>query len=175
MRAKASSRPAGFTLVEVMMAATILVVGFVGLIQAVTIGSETLDTARKQQIATQLVLEEIARLRSGAWTTIANLPATATITIDHAGTVSGNETGFALCNFTAAAGDDDSALLALARGFTCAYTRTLLRPTGATVYNVTFVEVVYTVTWTSNTGRIYRRTTETFFGMNGLHLSDQSS
>jgi prepilin-type N-terminal cleavage/methylation domain-containing protein len=175
MPPQGNSRRAGFTLVEVMMAATILVVGFIGLIQAVTIGSETLDTARKQQVATQIIAAEIEQLRAGAWATIANLPATATITIDSTGTASGNETSFALCNYTSGNGDDNTALLALAKGFTCSYTRTRLRPTGATASTVTFLKFVYTVTWTSNTGRTYSRTTETYFGMNGLHLSYQRS
>jgi len=165
----------GFTLVEVMMAATILVVGFIGLIEAVTIGSETLDTAGKQQAATQLVSTEIEQLRAGPWSTLANLPATATITIDRNGTAAGDETAFAVCNYTAGSGDDNTPLLLRAKGFTCSFTRTRLRPTGATSANVTFLELVYTVTWTSNTGRTYSRITKTYLGMNGLHLSFQQS
>ena len=175
MAEKTPPARSGFTLVEVMMAAVILVVGFIGLIQAVTIGSETLDTARKQQVADQIMAAEIEQLRAGPWSTIANLPASATITIDMTGTASGNETCFALCNYTAGNGDDNAALAALAKGFTCSFTRTRLRPTGATAATVTFVQFVYTVTWTSNTGRAYSRTTETFLGMNGLHLSFQKS
>jgi prepilin-type N-terminal cleavage/methylation domain-containing protein len=166
---------AGFTLVEVMMAATILVVGFIGLIQAVTIGSETMDTARRQQIAAQLVAAEIDRLRTSPWSTIANLPATATITVDNTGAASGNDASFALCNFTTTPADDNTALLALARGFTITYTRTRLRPGGASAGTVTFLKLAYTVTWTSNTGRSYSRYTETYLGMNGLHLSNQRS
>ena len=41
-------------MVEVVMAMAIVVVAVVGMMQAVTIGAEALDTARKQQIATQL-------------------------------------------------------------------------------------------------------------------------
>ena len=37
----------GFTLVEVALAATILLVGFAGMATALIIGSEMLDTARK--------------------------------------------------------------------------------------------------------------------------------
>src|SRR5436190_4042514 len=92
----------GFSLIEVMMATTILLVGFIGLIQAVTIGSDFLDTARKLEVANQIVTTEIEKLRSGDWATIANLPATATITINSSGVISGDATRFALASYTAA-------------------------------------------------------------------------
>lgn len=62
-----SLRLAGFTIVEVMMASVILVVGFVGMIQAVTIGSEMLATARRQTIAGQILDHEIGKLRLLPW------------------------------------------------------------------------------------------------------------
>ena len=49
----------GFTLVEVALAATILLVGFAGMAAALMIGSEMLDTARKQTIAAQIMQGEI--------------------------------------------------------------------------------------------------------------------
>lgn len=158
------------------MATTILLVGFIGLIQAITIGSESLDTARKQQVAHQIVAAEIEKLRAGVWSTIANLPASATIAINQAGTaISGDATQFALTNRTSTAADDNAKLRNLAPGFTCSFTRTYLRPAGATASTATFVKLVYTVTWTSNTGRAHRHVVETCLGMNGLHLSYQQS
>lgn len=157
------------------MATTILLVGFVGFIQAVTIGSEALDTARKQQVANQIISAEIEKLRGGAWTRVANLPATATLTVSNTGVVSGDATSFALSNYTAVATDDNTALRDLARGFTCTLERSRLRPTGATATTVTFVKLVYTVTWKSNTGRSHQHRVETYLGMNGLHLSYQQS
>jgi Tfp pilus assembly protein PilV len=170
MPAKGAS---GFTLVEVMMAATILVVGFIGLIEAVTIGSEMIDTSRKQQVAMQIIAGEIESLRSGPWTTIAGLSASGTISVSQTGVASGNESSFAICNYTSTNGDDNTALLNLARGFTCSFVRTRLRPSSATSSTVTYLEIVYTVQWTSNTGRTYRRSEQAFFGQNGLHLSYQ--
>src|SRR5437879_582228 len=143
----------GFSIIEVMMAAAILLVGFVGMIQAITIGSESLDAARKQQVASQLVTAEIEKLRGGAWSVIANLPASGTITIDSSGAISGDATSFALANHTTDPSDDDTTLTALARGFTCSFTRTYLRPSGASAGTATFLKVVYTVSWVSNTGR----------------------
>lgn len=157
------------------MAMAVVVVGVVGLMQAVTIGSETLDTTRKQQVAMRLVESELDRLRGGDWTTIANLPASATITINPAGAISGDTFYFALSNFTATAGDDNTALSSLAGGFSCSLAATRLRPTGATTASVTFMKVVYTVTWKSSGGRSHSRRVETYLGKNGLHLSHQQA
>jgi len=175
MRITQSVSRHGFSVVEVMMATTILLVGFIGLISALTSMAEALDTARKQQVAQQIVAAEIEKLRGRDWTSIASLPASGTITIGAAGAITGDATSFALCNYTADASDDNTALARLANGFTCACSRTWLRPTGATAATVTFVKVVYTVTWTSNTGRTHRHMIETYLGMNGLHLSYQQS
>lgn len=175
MAGRQARHNAGFSIVEVMTASTILLVGFIGLIQALTIGSEALDTARKQQVAHQIIAAEIEGLRGGAWTRIANLPATATLTIDRTGALAGDAASFALAAFSAATGDDNTTLSQLARGFTCSFARSRLRPSGATAGNVTFVKLVYTVSWTSNTGRAHRHVVETFLAMNGLHLSYQQS
>jgi Tfp pilus assembly protein PilV len=168
-----SAQRHAFSIVEVMMATTILLVGFIGLIQALTIMSESVDTARKQQVAQQIATAEIEKLRGKDWTTIANLPSSATITIGAAGAITGDLTSFALSNYTATAADDNTTLARLANGFTCSFTRTLLRPTGATAATVTFVKIAYTVSWTSNTGRAHRHTIDTYLGQNGLQLSNQ--
>src|SRR5882672_10995537 len=86
MLSKPSSRK-GFSLVEVLMGAMILVVGFIALIQAVTMGSEMTDNARKQQIAQQIIDSEIAHLRLSPWVAV-TAPvnsATYSITINTAG------------------------------------------------------------------------------------------
>jgi Tfp pilus assembly protein PilV len=168
-------RPFGFTMAEVMMATTILGVGFIGMIEGLTIGSEELDTTRKQQVAAQIVSAEIERLRSGQWSTIANLPTSGSIAISSTGAISGDPLYFALSNYTTDGSDDNLALSRLGKGLTCSYTCTRLRPGMATATTVTFVRIVYTVSWTSNTGRTYSRSTETYLGKNGLHLSYQKS
>jgi len=68
-------RPEGFTIVEVMMASVILVVGFMGMITALTISSEMLATARRQTLAAQIMSSEMDKLRLTTWT---NLPAAGT-------------------------------------------------------------------------------------------------
>jgi Tfp pilus assembly protein PilV len=82
----------GFTIVEVMMASVILVVGFFGMIQAITTGSEMLATARRQTLANQIITHEIEKLRLLPWNVsdaapnelcIYDLPtASTTITLD---------------------------------------------------------------------------------------------
>jgi prepilin-type N-terminal cleavage/methylation domain-containing protein len=165
----------GFNLIEVMMASSILLVGFVGLIQAVTISSESLDTARKQQVATQIIVAEIEQLRGGAWTTIASLPAKGSVHIDSAGVASGDTTSFFLTNYTTSTTDDNAEVCALAKGFTCSFARTFLRPASATATTATFLKLAYTITWTTNTGRVQRQQIDAYFGKNGLHLSYQQS
>jgi Tfp pilus assembly protein PilV len=65
-----------FTLVEVLMAAVIMLVGVVGMIDAIKIGSEMLDLSRKQTIAIQIIHSEIDRVRLNSWTEVQQLPAT---------------------------------------------------------------------------------------------------
>lgn len=60
----------GFTIIEVMMAAAILVVGFMGMIQALTIGSEMMATARRQTLANQMITQEIEKLRLTDWSSL---------------------------------------------------------------------------------------------------------
>jgi Tfp pilus assembly protein PilV len=81
----------GFTIVEVMMASVILVVGFVGMIEAVTISAKLMDAARRQTLATQIINHEIEKLRFAPWVTtnsitgISNLPTASTaVAIDTA-------------------------------------------------------------------------------------------
>jgi len=165
----------GVSIIEVMMAATILLVGFIGLLKAVTICSESLDTARKQQVAIQLVAGEMEKLRSGSWSSLTSMPDSGTLTIDASGTPTGDFTSFALTNRTAVLTDDNTTMLGLSRGFTFSFTRTFLRPTGATAGTATYMKVAYTVTWKTNTGRTQRHQIDGYFGKNGLHLSYQQS
>ena len=168
---------AGFTLIEVGMAALILVAGFISLIQAITIGSQMLDGARKQQIAMQIVEGEVEWLRSQSDMFISTTLASDTMSVNSAGvaTATTSANNFHL--------DDNTALRDLAKGFTVRMVKTNIR--------TNFDTVVYTVTWTGASGRDYyrrvdtnsdgvvdasnRRTFEFFFEKNGLRLSFQKS
>ena len=60
------------------MAAVILVVGFVGMIEAVAISAKMMDSARQQTLATQIINHEIEKLRFKDWPTISGLPTAST-------------------------------------------------------------------------------------------------
>ena len=70
-----------FTLLEVMMAATVLILVIVGMIQVVVSGSEMLDFSKKQTIATQIIHDNIDRLHLVDWPTVQSYPASATVGI----------------------------------------------------------------------------------------------
>jgi Tfp pilus assembly protein PilV len=147
-------RVQGFTLIEVMMAAVMLVVAFIGMIQAITIGSEMQATARRQTLAAQIINHEIEKLRYATWTTISALPVASTaITID--------------TQFTTAVA---------ASGATFSLARTLTNPDPYT--NIR--EVNFTVTWIVQpsgltVSRTYTRTNSAWYGKYGLNLTYQRS
>jgi Tfp pilus assembly protein PilV len=161
-----SRRTAAFTLIEVMMAATILVVGFIGLIQAITIGSQMLATAHRQQIAIQIVTGEIDYLRASNLTAITNLAVGATykITVNATGTAVTADPLGAVTRFNL---DNNLTLLAQAAGFSLSAVRSNIR--------TDYEKIIYTVTWADNLGRPNTHRTEIYFGRNGLQLSYQKS
>lgn len=82
------SIPKGFTLIEVLLAAVVMLAGIVGMMQAVTSGSEMLDVSRKQTTATQIIHGEIEKIRVSDWTPpdpARPLPWTDTIDVNTAG------------------------------------------------------------------------------------------
>ena len=137
-----------FTLIEVMMAATVMALGIMGMIQVVISGSEMLDVARKQTIATQILRSEIDNLHLSDWTTQVSQfplsPTTTPITIN-------------------------SSFQAISQGFQCQ------REVWDVKADHTLRKVKFTVTWTSNTGRAYARSGSTYFGKNGLYVAYQRS
>lgn len=116
------------------MASVILVVGFIGMIQAVTIGSEMLATARRQTLAAQILTHEMEKLRLVGWSTTTTIGGT---------TYTGGIT--ALADSAAATYDSDQQSLddAIAAS---GVTFTLARD--VTTVTTDLVEVTLTVTWT---------------------------
>jgi hypothetical protein len=82
----------GFTIVEVALAATILLVGFAGMAEALIIGTDMLNTARKQTIAAQIIQSEIEYLRIQPWSTIQGLSSTPPIDSINAISVNSTDT-----------------------------------------------------------------------------------
>lgn len=140
-----------------MMAAVILVVAFMGMIQAITLGSEMLATARRQTLASQILEHEIGKLRLTSWSGISALA-------DY------NET-----DYTALSPDDtrfDTAIAASGVSFRLAR--------DVTPVTTDLMEVTFTLTWTATPGsgaaaRTHARKTTAFFGKYGLNNSIQRS
>lgn len=155
-----------------MMASVILVVGFMGMIQAITMGSEMMATARRQTLAAQILEHEIGKLRLTAWSSLPSA-GTATVTID-----STFDNAIASCGLT-------SSDVSLSRT--------------TTSINTDLKEITFTFTWTksgsnaaattasgswldklsfyrpSSASRTYTRKTTAFFGKYGLNNSIQRS
>ena len=154
-------RVSAFTLIEVMLAAAVMALGVVGMIQVVTTGSEMLDVSRKQTIAAQIIHGQIENIRLRNWSQVESLPASATVKVDaadHGGDQSANvQAGFVF----------GSNLPAVCRDFECQRTIATVR--------TDMKQVTFTVTWRGSTGRTHTRTGWTYVGKNGLHVTYQRS
>ena len=158
------------------MASVILVVGFIGMISALTVGSEMLATARRAALANQILQHECEKLRLQTWTETSAL------------------TDISATDYTGLTPDDtqfDEAIAA--SGVTFNFARTVANPT------TNLYEVSLTVTWSKSgttsaaataTGswlqrlafsrnspisRTYSRTTVTYITKLGLNQSYQRS
>lgn len=172
----------GFTIVEVMMASVILVVGFIGMISSITVCSEMLATARRQNLATQIISHELEKLRYVDFATIDGYAAgPTTLTID-----AQFNNGIVACGLTTDTSNSANPYITLNR-------------TVSEVVSGSLCQVTFTVTWqksgtttaaTAATGswltslslsgnapiqRTYVRKGVGFFGKYGLNLSVQRS
>ncbi len=139
------------------MAAVMLVVAFVGMIQAITIGSEMQATARRQTLAAQIINHEIEKLRFSSWTQIQALTSTSLTVI--------NSTNNAGSPYLTAVSTS---------GATFNLSRTVSDIT------TTMREVTFTVTWVVRpsgltVSRTYTRVNTAYFGKYGLNLTFQNS
>lgn len=153
-----SKSSAAFTLIEVLLAAVVMLAGIVGMMQAITSGSEMLDVSRKQTLATQIMHGEIEKIRVLDWTQVTALPSTETVNLS---------SDLSTSTFSAS-----SSFQALTKGFQC--TRLIspvVRSDG--VVKADQKQVTYTVSWTGNTGRSYSRSSSTYVGKNGLYVAFQ--
>jgi Tfp pilus assembly protein PilV len=160
-------KDAAFTLIEVMMAAVIMLAGVVGMMQVIVSGSEMLDVSRKQTIATQIIHSEIDRVRLDTWAQLSN--GTTTILLADAATPDSTS-----ARYTYSAHPQMWTMLTRS-SFTCTREVTDVR--------TDLKKIVFTVTWLGNTNRVvgatntrkYTRTGSTYFGKNGLYVTYQRS
>ena len=162
------------------MAAVILVVGFLGMIQAITVGSEMLATARRQTLANQILTHEIEKLRLQSWTTVSGLTTSSTaVTID-----SRFDEAVAACGLTSSAitltrvtgnidTDGDTVTDLKEVTFTLTWTKggtstAAAAPTGSWLDQLAFYRP-------SVIARTYTRVSVAYFGKYGLNLNIQRS
>ena len=154
-----SERREAFTLIEVMLAAAVMLAGIVGMIQVIASGSEMLDLARKQTIATQIIQNEIGKLHLADWSTVSsytNTDATLGTLITSTITDSTNSSYQRAAVFF--------------QNFRCYRYVSPVR--------TDLIKVTFTVKWdTGNVGRSYvrtfSRTGSTYVSKNGLYVSYQ--
>lgn len=145
-------RSQAFTLVEVMVASSVMILAIVGMIQVVVSGSEMLDLSRKQTVAMQIIHGQIDNIRLSDWAQVNALSSPRTVNVD-----GGDQFGFVF----------GTNLPTVAKGFQCTRTITTVR--------TDMKQVTFTVTWKGNTGRSYTRSGSTYVGKNGLYVTYQRS
>jgi Tfp pilus assembly protein PilV len=159
--------------VEVMMATLILMVGFIGLIEAVTVTSNSMDHARRQTLAAQILAHHAEELYLATWTTISGVSTTSSaVTIDSQFDAARQALGDDLATSTFAT-SPASVRFSLARVATNPDPVTNIR------------EIRFTVTWVVKTSRrdasgnrvtfTHTRSSAAWYGKYGLSLSYQQS
>ena len=156
-----------------MMAAVILVVAFFGMIQAVTIGSEMIATAKRQTIANQIITHEIEKLRLKDWTTISGYTAIAAATYDSDSddldaAIAGSGVSFTLATAVSTPVTDMREIT-----FTVTWTKSGTT-TAATAATGTWLQKL-TFSGFSPIARTYRRVGVGYFTKYGLNLNAQRS
>jgi type IV pilus assembly protein PilV len=139
---------AGFTIVEVIMAAVVMLAGVVGMMQVVISGSEMLAVSRSQTIAAQIIHSEIDKVHLVDW---ASLPSIGTTTFTP-------DTSFAPVTIKL-------------NGATYRCTVTTVR---ADLKKITYT-VSWRSNKAGNNGRVYSRSGSTYVDQNGLYVTYQRS
>lgn len=154
------------------MASVILVVAFMGMIQAITIGSEMMATARRQTLATQILEHEIGKLRLTAWN---GLPAvgTDTVTVD-----SRFNDAISACGLTASDISLSRTTASISAdlkeiSFTFIWTKSGSNAAASTPSGSWFEQISFYRP--TSASRTYTRKTTGFFGKYGLYNSIQRS
>ena len=156
-----------------MMASVILVVAFFGMIQAITIGSEMMATARRQTVANQIITHEIEKLRLKSWTEINALTASAAATYDSdsAGidaAIAASGVSFRLATSVATVTTDLREVT-----FTVQWTKSGT-PTAASATSGSWLQRL-SFSGSSPIARIYTRTGVAYFTKYGVNLNIQRS
>jgi prepilin-type N-terminal cleavage/methylation domain-containing protein len=145
---KPAARRRGFTLFEVMIAATILVLIIATSLTVLQTGMRAVDTARNMTLAGQISQSALEVLRLQNWTQISALPVASDVNISEA-ISSGTSTTL------------DQTLSSVTSRFTC--TRTV----SETKTNMRLITI--TVSWRGNDGRAHSVSSQARYAKNGLN------
>lgn len=146
MQRRPRDSKSAFTILEVMLSATMMVMAIATSITTLQKGFSSLDTARNITIAGQIMQSEFEKMRLKNWTEVSAYPTAATtMTIDSSFTT-GNT-------------------LITSRSF--ALSRTVNPITTAT--GVGMREITLTVTWKNYNGMTLSRSYTSYYGQNGLY------
>lgn len=138
----------GFTIVEVMLAASVLVFVIASSLTVIQYGMRAVDTARNMTLAGQICQSALEVLRLQNWSQISALPAESTVNITDV-ISSGTTTPL------------DSALNTVAARFTC--TRTITDP------KINMRAITIHVNWRGNDGRLHSLSAKARYAKNGLN------
>lgn len=75
-------RASGFTVAEVLIAVTILLLVFVSSISAISVGFKLLEEARASTLASQILQSEVENLRLRNWAEITAMPSSAPFVVE---------------------------------------------------------------------------------------------
>ncbi len=150
-RRRPASRRSGFTIIEVAMAATVMVLAISSALIVMQSGFRALDTARKTTIASQIIQSEMERVRMLSWTRVeALMTADPKIELD---TIFPKNTEL-----------ERKVFAQMDNTFTA--TRSI---TPLTDYANEVVVITVTVTWKGIDGVAHTRSTNTRYCKNGLY------
>ena len=138
----------GFTVFEVLLAASLLILVISTSLTVLQTGMRAVDTARNTTLAGQICQSAIEVLRLQNWTQIAALPASEPVTV---ASVISSGTGTTL----------DTTLTSFTGLFTCTRTVTDPKP------NMRVITI--TVSWNGNDGRPHSVSTQARYAKNGLN------
>jgi hypothetical protein len=141
-------RQRAFSIFEVMMSATILVLVISSSLVVLQTGMRAVDTARNMTLASQISQSALEVLRLQNWAQISALPASSTVNISEA-ISSGSTTVL------------DTTLTAITARFTC--TQVVTDPKT----NMRLITI--TVGWRGNDGRTHALSSQARYGRNGLN------
>lgn len=151
IRPRTPERRSGFTIIEVAVAATVMVLALSSSILVMQAGFRSLDTARKTTIAAQIIQSEMERIRMLSWSRVEDL-------MDDSPQIALSSI------FPQNTELERKVLSQMERTFTA--TRTL---TALADYSNEIVEITVTVTWKGIDGSAHTRSTNTRYCKNGLY------